>query len=292
MEKLCGRCHNWLCHAQWPYHSLSCQFAHFSIANSEGGLDVPGAGVAGRVVPAAPEPPRRAARLTYMNNLRSRRRAPGSRPARRRALRPRGQAPAPAPAAGPATGRGRPAGPALRRWWQKTVDPLTAILVLAGLFAWAAIVASPHPSRTGVLAAAATCAAATAWQTALLPARVRAITRLRRHGQLADAQVISVRRIFFSASDINGEPGYSAKITVSFADASGRHHAGQYYTRLTEPARERLGQVVQIIYDPRCPARFRPASEHDGLARILIGGPAFIAVCLAVTAWLFFRAFR
>lgn len=211
----------------------------------------------------------RAGCLNYVSILRSWRRAPGPGPARWRAPRSRGRAVA-------------------RKWLQKGVVVLDAILVVAALLAWAAVIARPHPSRALVLTAAALCAAATATQPALLAARVTAITRLRRHGQLADAQVTSVRRIRFG-SDYFGGP--VAAVTVSFTDASGHPITGQYYASLTEPAGEQPGQIIQIVYDPRRPARFRRATEKEQAAVILICGLAVIAVGLAVTAWLFFRAF-
>jgi hypothetical protein len=202
--------------------------------------------------------------------LRSWRRAPGSGAAPRwRAPRSRGQAVA-------------------RKWLQKGIGALDATLVAAALFAWAAVIARPHPSRTLVLTAAALCAAATAAQPALLAARVRSITRLRRHGQLADAQVTSVRRIRFG-SDYLGGP--VAAVTVSFTDASGHHITGQYNARLTETAGERPGQDIQVVYDPRHPARFRRATEEEHAVVILTCGLAVIAAGVAVTAWLFFRAF-
>jgi hypothetical protein len=201
--------------------------------------------------------------------LRSWRRAPGPGPARWRAPRSRGR-------------------PVARKWLQKGIDALDVILVLAAVFAWAAVIARPHPSRTLVLAAAALCAAATAAQPAFLAARVTAVTRLRRHGQLADAQVTSVRRIRFG-SDYFGGP--VAAVTVSFTDASGHHITGQYNASLTQPAGEQPGQIIQIVYDPRRPARFRRATEKERAAVILICGLVFIAAGLAVTAWLFLRAF-
>ena len=108
----------------------------------------------------------------------------------------------------------------------------------------------------------------------------------------ARAQVISVRRIFLQRQRLHRR----ARIL--------RENHGVLRRRIRAPPRRALlhqadgtgpGAARPGHPDhlrPRRPARFRPASEHDGLAGILIGGPASIAVCLAVTAWLFFRAFR
>lgn len=233
-----------------------------------------------------------AGRLTYVSSLRSWRRAPGSWPARRRAPRPPDGTGVPVSGV---PGRPRcqdaPTGPAPRAWWPKIADAVIAAVLVAALLAWVAVIGSPRPSRTLVLTAAALCAAATATMTALLAARVRAITRLRGHGQPASAQVTSVRRIFFTGSDYYGFPGHSTTVTVSFTDAAGRHITGQYYARLTDQSVERPGHIIQIVYDPRRPVRFRLASDDERAAGILIGGLAVVAVCLAVTAWLFFRAF-
>ena len=145
-------------------------------------------------------------------------------------------------------------------------------------------------SRAGVLAVAALAAAGAVLVIAPLPGRVRAIVRLRRHGQLADARVISMQEkhgeVVYEGASI---PRYATTVTLCFTDASGNQITGQYTRRSAALAGERAGRTIQIVYDPRRPARFSPATGDYRTTEFLYDLPVAVSF-LAMTAYLFFRA--
>ena len=180
-------------------------------------------------------------------------------------------------------------GPPGRRW--RAAGRWVLIVVwLAAFCGWAVVQAGYLTSRAGVLAAGAVAATAAVPVIAPLPGRIRAITRLRRHGQLVDALIISMQE---KRGEVEYEgvaiPRNFTTVTLCFTDASGNQITGQYTRRSAALAAERAGRRIQVVYDPRRPARFSPAAGDYRTAEFLYDLPA--AACfLAMTAWLFFRA--
>ncbi len=186
-----------------------------------------------------------------------------------------------------------PSGSVKRNWRLETLDLLGLTLFLAAWLGVEAILFGVFTRHVDVLAVAAESAVATLLATLRLVSRLRAMMRLRRHGQLADAKITGLRAIEFDQELPDVGINRRVKVTtvrLSFSDASGNQISGQYRRPSAVLPQEQIGRVIRIVYDPRHPRRFSPV-EGDYRNADLKRHTWAVAILLIVTTYLLLRAF-
>lgn len=185
-----------------------------------------------------------------------------------------------------------PSGSVQRNWRLKTLDLVDLILTLSVLIGVEVVLFGTFAKHVDVLAAAAESVLATLLAILRQFGRIRALVRLRRHGQLADAEITDLRAIEFDQDLPEGNVIHRVVTTVrlSFSDASGNQISGQYRRPSAVLPQERVGCVIRIVYDPRRPRRFSPV-EGDYRRADLNRHTWALAILLIATTYLLLRAF-